>query len=157
MQFSGQDITSDTSADPDATHAYCAGTTRYSYLLNRELGHDSDNGADTDHVLWRDTMNSSALPCAPINLLDGGDPAAGPNTVPGSGYEMMAEHMRITRLFARENPPGSDAHEIDLWTAYGDSDLVVNGADGKTRCRGGEGTQFCAVAHIDTTVLRRAE
>src|SRR5947209_8682260 len=35
--------------------AYCVGDTRYSYILQKELGTDSD-GVKTTHVLWRDTI-----------------------------------------------------------------------------------------------------
>lgn len=141
-------------------YAYCINNTRYSYVMNREHGDDNSFSPvqHTEHVLWRDTMKSNAT-CYPLDLTQG-LPNDG-NTVAGTGYEMMPNHMRLTRFKTVESAPGSGIYSVDIWTAYGDSDLVkVDTSDnpataGQPSCQGGAGTQYCALAKISTTVARR--
>lgn len=137
-------------------YAFCIGTTRYSYVLNRELG--NDNGVTTTHVLWRDTMSSNSA-CTPLDLSQP-DPTAVAGDVDGipnstNGYEMMPEHMRLTKFKVVESPSGSGFYSVDVWMAFGDSDLVNTAADGSATCNSGAGTQYCALSNISQTVIRR--
>jgi prepilin-type N-terminal cleavage/methylation domain-containing protein len=53
----------------------CIGKVRYTFVLNRELGHDNSNDQDTPHVLWRDTLqNAGSCQAAKI---DQAQPATG--------------------------------------------------------------------------------
>lgn len=141
-------------------YAFCIGTTRYSYALNRELG--TDNGVSpavtTTHVLWRDTLTNPNDPCLPLELSTA-TPADG-NSVLGSGYEMLGNHMLLTRFKVYETSATSDIYNIDVWTAYGDSDLMkiqdsTGTNPGQANCLGGTDTQFCATSQISTTLIGR--
>lgn len=170
IQFGGNPPLSCTSASNNAycytlqsggsngTNSYCIDTTRYSYVMNKELGKDEGTPSPTitNHVLWRDTMKSANDGCAPLDLS-----AATPSdlsTVNGSGYEMMPNHTRLTRFYTSPNS-ANGAYDISIWMAYGDSDLVnsnfgLNPPKTPT-CNSGSGSQFCAVSTIDTQVTRR--
>lgn len=139
--------------------AYCIGTTRYSYVLNRELGTDTDVAkTQTYHVLWRDIMKDLSG-CQPLDLsaatVATDSKSAG---TPGNsdGYDMVPSHMRLTNFNIVENPASSGIFAVDVWMAYGDSDLV-NTVAGKTICNGGTGSQFCAVSQLSTSVKNRIE
>lgn len=142
-------------------YAYCVGATRYSYVLNKEHGNDQATGVDTPHVLWRDTMGNSSN-CLPVNMTNNASippdssPALRGSGSNDAGYEMVPAHMRLTRFRIAENPLNSGAFNVDVWMAYGDSDLV-NAPDpqGNTTCKDGTGTQFCALSKISSTVVRR--
>lgn len=156
--------------------AYCVGDTRYTYVLGQELGTDpyyKDTSSSTptqqttNHVLWRDTINSSSS-CVPLNIsmqtvkADSNSADATASGLSG-GYEMMPEHTRLTRFEIDKNPNDPSIYDIDVWMAYGDGDLVniedLTGSNssnpGYITCNGGQGTQFCAVSEISTTVTGR--
>jgi prepilin-type N-terminal cleavage/methylation domain-containing protein len=135
-------------------YAFCIGTTRYSYVLNRELGTDSSTNVTTNHVLWRDIMNNNSA-CPKLDLT--APKPSDANSQLGSGYEMMPPNMRLTRFRVVENPANSGIYNVDVWMAYGDDDLVNSDATGRSTCNGGYGTQFCAISHLSTSVIRRLE
>ncbi|CAM6000317.1 unnamed protein product [Sphagnum balticum] len=137
------------------------GTTRYSFVLNRELGTDQganpdqsgDSNVNTPHVLWRDTMKSASA-CVPVNIA-----LSDPNTdttanSTGDGYEMMAAHMRLTKFIIEPTTTKGSVYSINIWTAFGDSDLL----DGSNQfnCNGGVGEQYCATSQLNSSVTRRA-
>ena len=138
-------------------YTFCIGTARYSYVLDQELGDDpyatvgstSNVDVNTQHVLWRDTLpNGSSCSPLPANAFSQAQP-----TTNMSGYEMVPPHMRLTRF--KISQQSSDSYLVDVWMAYGDSDLVVTAADGSNSCHGGTGTQFCSTSQISTTVTER--
>lgn len=139
-------------------YAYCIGTTRFSYVLNRKSGTTEAPGfSPVPHVLWRDTMQTSGV-CTPLDIVT--KPTIGletdPSTVPNSGYDMVPANMRLTRFRIEQLPPNtSGIYKVDVWMAYGDSDLVQADGDGHVTCSGGPGNQYCSGANISTTVVRR--
>lgn len=141
-------------------YAFCIGTTRYSYALNRELGTDQgvNPAVTTTHVLWRDTMTSPNDPCYPLDL-SVANPSSGVSTSTG-GYEMAGSHMRLTRFNIYETSTTSDVYNVDVWMAYGDSDLVntqslTDPTPGSSTCNGGVGTAYCAASAISTSLTGR--
>lgn len=158
IQFSGPnpagcthdvDITCATDVQSNV-YAYCIGTDRYSYVMNRKLGTDSD-GTTTPHVLWRDTMKNTDS-CQPVDILRTTSDSL---SVDGSGYEMLGANMRLTRFRIQETPTSSGIYTMQVWMAYGDSDLLNIANDGSPTCKGSAGTQFCALSKITTTVAKR--
>lgn len=150
-------------------YAYCIGATRYSYILNREQGDDPSyltygsqthqTQPHTSHVLWRDTMMNTAS-CNPLDISQPMPaPFSGDSdvTVAGSGYDMVPDHMRLGRFkITQVTPPNnSGVYNLDVWMAYGDSDLVNEDASGHATCNGDKGSQFCSVSNISSTVGRR--
>jgi prepilin-type N-terminal cleavage/methylation domain-containing protein len=162
--------------DDHGPFVYCVGNTRYTYVLGQELGTDPYYKATssstptqqiTNHVLWRDTLAPTGTnPCPAMTAAEfstATGPETDPNAVPGSGYEMMPDHTRLTRFEIDKNPNEPSIYDIDVWMAYGDGDLVniedLTGPNssnpGYITCNGAQGTQFCAVSEISTTVTGR--
>jgi prepilin-type N-terminal cleavage/methylation domain-containing protein len=145
----------------ETIYVYCIGTTRYSYVVGRELGLDVQGGnVTTPHILWRDSMNSSGGGCTPLDISVAGIPSDG-LTVAGSGYDMISDHMRLTRFWIKETGVNTYIYDIDAWVAYGDSDVVVadprGGPAGSVVCQGGPGSQYCSIAKISQTIARRVK
>jgi prepilin-type N-terminal cleavage/methylation domain-containing protein len=139
--------------------SFCINKTRYSFVLNRELGDDqgSTPALHTEHVLWRDTMTSTAN-CKPLDLSKSNPSSSDASSAPGSGYELMPVHMRLTKFRIAEAPAGSGVYSVSVWAAYGDSDLMNNiDANGHTNCLGDKGSAFCSTSMIDSTVIRRLQ
>lgn len=161
-------------ADDAGVHSFCVDTTRYSFVMNRELGDDSGDpnsvppkaAVSTQHVLWRDTMKSADDPCTPLKILtlSDNDLSNDASSVAGTGYEMAPNHTRLTRFYTQVNP-ATGIYSVSVWMAHGDSDLVIdnfgkNSTDGLNTpltpsCKSGSGSQYCAVSNIDTQVTRR--
>lgn len=142
-----------------SVNAFCIGSVRYSYVLNRELGNDTAlaSNANTPHVLWRDTIQQSA-PCQPLNLSMQTVPADASSVDPAGpsrGFEMVGDHMRLTRFRIQQTPANSGVYTVDSWLAFGDSDLLTVDANGLATCNTGRGSQFCATAQITTDVAGR--
>lgn len=142
----------------ETVYSYCINNTRYSYVMNRELGTDTTTTPQqtTPHVLWRDTLTTNATAC-PTPDITQPHPADG-STQPGSGYEMLGNHMRLTRFVVQQTTTSSGIYNVDAWMAFGDSDLVQpdpSGSPGRSLCNGGRGTQFCSVSAISTQLTGR--
>ena len=132
--------------------------------MNIESGPDSQTGIDMPHVLWRDTMKNPNN-CPPLDI--GVSPVvADSNTVegtasPGSasqGYEMVPNHVRLTRFKVKETSSGSGVFDVYTYLSYGDSDLLnAPDANGVANCIGGTGNQCCGSSSLQTTVKRRLQ
>jgi prepilin-type N-terminal cleavage/methylation domain-containing protein len=150
----------------DKIYGYCINNVRYSYVLNRELGTDEVNGStvETPHVIWRDTLVNKEQPCKPLNISEQTVQAdAYTNDKDGSGkstgYEIAAKKNRLTRFLVAPTSSNNGVYNVQVWMAYGDSDLVnteTSGTNmGHSSCNGGSGTQFCSISEISTTVTGR--
>jgi hypothetical protein len=165
LEFSGSppaSIKCDDNADPQGhmlcysnklsgnptVYSLCIDKTRYSFIVNRELGNDTSKPG-VPHVLWKDKAD---VGCTPLDIRINGTPA---NSDP-SGFEVMPDHGRLVRFKVYENPRNSDIYTVDIVSAFGDSDLLnVNTANGDANCIGGKGSQFCGVSILNTDVKRR--
>lgn len=177
LQFSGNTPSSCTptattcaAATSGSINAFCIGTTRYSYVLDAEMGTDTAAnpithaaaGASTPHVLWRDSIQQNA-PCVPLNIAAPtvAADASSSDSVGGNsgGYDMVPDHMRLTRFKITPPATAGDTYVIDIWAAYGDSDLVVTSTSGpfigQSTCNSGAGTQFCSVSQLSSAVMGR--
>ncbi|MDL2363577.1 MAG: prepilin-type N-terminal cleavage/methylation domain-containing protein [Patescibacteria group bacterium] len=132
-------------------YAYCIGTTRYSFVFNKELGYDQSTNETTNHVLWKDTMSNIST-CIPVDLSVAGDPSPGTK-----GYEMVGPHMQITKLKIKGSSTNIGEYTVDAWLGYGDSDLVRVDVNGVPSCKDGDGTEFCASSQLSQTVIRRLD
>lgn len=135
--------------------ALCLGKVRYTFVIDRKLGtdHSTTPPTVTHHVLWRDTMSTSAS-CNPLNLTTSGVPNDANTNAAIGGYEMVPGSTRLTQLELVETPAGSGLFRLTVGMAYGDRDLIIiNG--GKASCRGDKGTEYCAASNAQTTVSRR--
>ncbi len=157
----------------DTVYAFCFGIVRYSYILDSELGTDqvTTPATVTNHVLWRDNIKQGSR-CTPLDisqsevLTDKSSAGQVPN-VRSLGYEMVGNHMRLTRLMIYPDATVNNVYSIDVWMAYGDSDLVLNsslqpqlfnpanGLNGHSVCSGAAGTEYCGVSELSTVITGR--
>lgn len=122
--------------------AYCIGDTRYSYILNKQIGTGS---TQIEHVLWRDVYDTG---CMPIDLSNA-QPESGPNAGT-NGTELIAPNSLLTAFSISATSP----YTITLGMAYGTTSLLnLNGSN--TTCKEGSGDDFCATASLTTTVVQR--
>jgi len=155
--------------------AYCIGSTRYTYVLNHQMG-DHDDSSPYMHVLWRDSISSGACGTAIPDLKQ-------PN-ISGStdGVELLGNHSRLTEFDIAPPNLKTSPYTLTVGVAYGDNDLLCNtgvsgdcdasddtaqhqknlGMDGTVShplggiiCRGSTGQQFCATSHLQVIVAKR--
>lgn len=135
----------------DSLRAICIGDSRYSFILDKQVG------TDTAHALWIDQTPSSGCPAADLS---------NPNL--SGGRELLSENMRLLEFrVVRSDTAGT--YTVNTTVAYGDSDLLnyydqtgnireVSDENGLAEglCRTGiAGSNFCAVSGLDTVVKRR--
>lgn len=144
-------------------YAYCIGSTRYSFVLNREeipltdsLTATATNATPTYHALWQDTMLPGTATCNPVNVLT--KTPADAVTVAGTGKGLLLPNMRLVGFGLTQNPSTS-VYDITLNVNYGDDDLLAS-AQGSfptqyRYCNTTVGDQFCAVSNIHTSAVRR--
>lgn len=136
--------------------AFCVGKTRYSYILNRQIGTASNQ---IKHVLWRDKTPAGG--CVPAKLTE--DNPSDPSNPVTDGVELMGPKSRLTAFSISLTSP----YTIAVGIAYGDDDVVnlkgpnTNGTTYpldlsglQSNCKN-EGGEFCATASLQTTVVKR--
>ena len=148
--------------NPTGQHVVCIGNQRYTYQLNTEL-----TNSPNSHILWHDSMNGTD--CSALNL---NSPSPNdPETIGGSGSEMLAVNMWLTD-FDVARGVGS-IYNLRVSVAYGSNDLLcdsgtpgdcsasgisnhlTNHTPGGILCKGGDGNEYCAVSSLSTTITRR--
>lgn len=143
-------------------YAYCIGETRYSYVLDTELGTDQGTSPvlTAYHVLWRDTVApGKQTACPPVDL-SGSTVNEGPDAATSDdGYDMLPPHTRLTKFWIMENPANSGIYDVEVWTAFGDTDPVhTDLSTGITTCISDQGTtQFCAISQQSSAVTLRLD
>jgi prepilin-type N-terminal cleavage/methylation domain-containing protein len=153
IQFSGSTISA---AAPDH---FCIGTTRYSFVLNREL---SDSPTlkpwQSKNVLQRDTLGSAAVGCPSKAVTPLNNPV-----------ELLSENMRLVTLKVTTNPTWSGRlWQVDVKVLYGDNDVLYDSTGQVTsgpnynassaECQGfAFSSQFCATSALSTIVERRLQ
>jgi prepilin-type N-terminal cleavage/methylation domain-containing protein len=128
--------------------SWCFGTTRYTFILQKQLG------SQVTHSMWRDTLASGAVctgydleAAAPSNI------ASDPNAVSGSGTELVLDNMGIAQL--SYTPLANGTNDISLIVAYGKFGAGGDFNAAGTQCNGGPDSRFCATAVLQRTVFRR--
>lgn len=145
-----------------STEVICIGTQRYTFVLNHSL-----TNSDTDHGLWRDTMQD-ANSCLPVSNFSSQATPATPNGQPGasaagSGSELLSPSMRLTDFSVTQAGGSPGAYTIKVTIAFGgsetdqpDQDLVsYSFAGDTTSCASITGSQFCATSSLTETVVQR--
>ena len=140
LQLSDSDPVPAVSSD-GKVKAWCVGGSRYTYVINRQIGNDSTKN-QSPHVLWRDD-NPNPGSCFPPDPNFLNNPTNGLN-----GIEMIPPHSRLTAFDITAPSP----YKISVGVAYGDDD-VLTGSGPETRCAGGIGQEFCATAAIKNAVV----
>ncbi|MCX6727491.1 MAG: hypothetical protein NTX11_01595 [Candidatus Saccharibacteria bacterium] len=74
------------------------------------------------------------------------------NTAFRGAKELLGDNMRLTKFSVTPRPSAVSPsyYDIEVNIIYGTDDLFTG-----DNCNGGKGSQFCASAHLTTTVFRR--
>lgn len=164
LQFSDTDAIANHLENPDGTattiKARCFGPDRYTYVINQKVETVTTGGSEQNmHALYRDRRATAAEH----------ESTCEPNVDFTDGTELLGENMRLLKFYVSNSNP----FQVELKIAYGDDDLLTtyddNGnplndgniseseAEG-TLCKFGiAGSNFCAVAGLETTVTSRVE
>jgi prepilin-type N-terminal cleavage/methylation domain-containing protein len=142
-------------------NAYCIGTTRYSFVVGKQIGTGTDittsgTTPQIPHVLWRDTNTSGG--CAPLDLTQNDPTAAAPVGTSANGSELTPPNSRLTDFSIAGMPPaGVSPYAVSIEVAYGNSDLLssTSGPAGSVVCKVTAGEQYCATASLTTTIVSR--
>lgn len=146
-QVAGGTATQSSASDPSVSY-FCIG--RHIYYFKQGVIFDNDSSSSnkpnvSNFGLNRGDMNSSCK-----------DPRAAGNT-PTNIQELLSEKMRVSKLLVScSSQADNRLCELSIHIAYGDNDLLAPSAnDPNALCKGAiAGTQFCATADINTSVLR---
>lgn len=153
---------------PDGVESVCIGTTRYTYLIGKQIG------ADTKHVLWRDKVSSAACPViSTAGSLNVDSPSLTGSL--GGGVELVGPRSRLTKFTIISPSP----YTITVNIALGERDLLCDSGTsndcnvttpsthiwnpstptGTIRCKGNKGVgnsqRFCGTANLTTIAVRR--
>lgn len=161
IQFtSGQIVTTyDTAGNDqgtDSIYAICVGNRLYSYKFGQQR-------EESQHAMVvRDVTGGCIATAASLDM-----------AVPSKGFEMLAEHMRLSDLHVEAIPGATETYRVSIRVVYGDDDLLCSDSLGNCssaatmsptqlanardlRCKDiRAGTQFCATSELSTIVERR--
>ena len=145
IQFSSASLTT---GDQGSTSARCIDNVQYLYAPGYEVSDTTDlsNHKSKYGLIKRVSSNG----CGGVDLVSGYTFNA------TEDKELLGKNMRISALSV--TPTGDNVFTIRVRVAYGDDDLFanLNPSDwSKMACRGGVGSQFCAVSDLSTTVQQR--
>lgn len=127
---------------------FCIG--KHVYYFKRGVIFDNDSSSPNkpdvnNYGLERGDISSTCV-----------DPSISGNT-PTNIQELLGEKMRVSKLSVACSPAANNRLcELSIHIAYGDNDLLTPSAtDPNALCKGATaGTQFCATADINTSILR---
>jgi prepilin-type N-terminal cleavage/methylation domain-containing protein len=151
IQFSGEAFTQ--LAGPDAvTGGFCVGSRRYTFKRGEQL-------TASNHVLLVDKFTTACNGGTPLNNL---------SSPVGGSRELMGRNMRLVNVEVKNIAASS--YIVTVRVAYGDDDLLCSQAkndcdttapstnltERDLQCKNfRDGSQFCAVSELQTTVQRR--
>jgi prepilin-type N-terminal cleavage/methylation domain-containing protein len=166
----------DNSGNPNG---FCLGSSkRYSFVLNSQVTDGSGplKQNQSAHAFIADTLS----PCSgSSDAVDAQNITAHDFGLLDNAREMLGEHMRLAKF---DISGGQDVWKVSVRVVYGDDDLLcVPGATaatnadcqtspsgplsnaltplqlGKLTCRTTDGSQFCAVSELTTTINKRVK
>lgn len=162
IQFSGEQVrvgdVYDAASDPypksGGKYGFCVNGTRYAYILNKQLA-TSPSGADQVAA----TLISYDGACNTFTV---------DNVTLTTGKELLGVGMRLTDLNIDDNgDTDASTFRITVGIASGEYDLLADkyknldgtvGTDGLyDTCKGGAGSQYCAVSKLSTIVQKRVK
>ncbi len=130
---------------------FCIGDQRYSFILGKQLVQTVVDASDeTPRVLVMD----SNLACS------SGQDLSNPAGLSPSSKELFAPKMRLARLevISLDTPGNSyddNLYQVNIRVVSGHKDVLNATKDACAPSR--DGTQFCAVSELSTTVLKRVK
>ena len=156
IQFSNSGVFWGHTADAQPISVLCIGSRRYSYMPGRIVTSDGNPYVSGDtagyHGLVADTVSAG---CASADTaVSGFESKALSGSQP---LELLGNRFRLTDL--EVNPKSNHTYEIKVSVAYGDKDLLKNGATTgyDVQCESTTGSQYCATAKLTTIVQKRLQ
>ena len=145
--------------------AYCVGHTKYSFVIGKQIS-KSPSASQSKQVLWKSKIDTPGV-CTPLNLST--------TTPTDGGTELIGPNSRLVDFRLEGKPPdNSSPYTLYIKVAYGDDDLLCSPKvvspdtcnientmssayfiNGDLQCKGTKGRQFCGVAKLNTTIIRR--
>jgi prepilin-type N-terminal cleavage/methylation domain-containing protein len=157
IQFNGGDVsTAPGSVAPGSSLAFCVGNQQYSYTLGYQV---EDSPIPSAYQSYHALVQNNLAGCV-------GTPAQNVRAATVNGREMVGSHMRLSNIIVTPIA-GTSNYRVLVRVVYGDDDLLYSpsaptSAAGPTRpdavCRPVRvGSQFCAVAELNTVVQKRVQ
>ncbi len=137
IQFSGSSVGDTNSGSP-----VCVGNKRYTYVIDKQLDDTASGPNQKPHVLQRDINSSCSGPLA------------------ADAVELLTPGMRLTKFDIKPlddpDPIVAKLWRVNVWVVYGDEDLLTaDDGTGHRQCKGGAGSEYCAVSELSAIVHRR--
>jgi prepilin-type N-terminal cleavage/methylation domain-containing protein len=132
-------------APANGAKAYCLGNFRYTYVIGKQLVSTvAVSARETTYALWRDKRPATCEPIKDSELSDSAKLNGGVELIPPNGWLTEFRLSQVTSPYV-----------LEVGVAYGEYDLLtLNGV--ASRCTGVKGNEYCATAHLSTTVTRRS-
>ncbi len=141
IQFGGQTPSTITGSP---NKILCVGSRRYSFLEGVQLK-DPPSGSARRNVLVVDDFSGCSTVAQDLN--DNGV------ILTATSKELLAPNMRLANLDVTETPAGSGLYEVTVRIVSGDDEVLTATLDSCKNER--DGTLFCAVSELKTTVKKR--
>jgi prepilin-type N-terminal cleavage/methylation domain-containing protein len=144
IQFNGGGVTT-TVASPSvgASYAFCVGNTQYSYAVGTQMSDTPTSGQRYHALVSREVSGCNGLAAQNMNMA----------TV--VGRELLIPRMRLSKM--QVTSLGGNLYRVSVRVVFGDNDLLNNPTGANAACKGGQGSQFCAVSDISTVVTKRIQ
>jgi hypothetical protein len=148
IQFNGGDIATTTGSPVAGTsYKFCVGGKRYSYQVGYKV---TDASHSTGNLRYHGLVVDDFSSCTTSGSVQNMD------TATLTGRELLAPNMRLAAMNVTQ--VSGDLYKVRVKVVYGDDDLLNNPTTSTASCKNIRfGTQFCAVADITTTVVKRVE
>lgn len=141
-------------------HYFCVGSTRYTYNQGKEvgLGGTLDHSSTGNFGILKDSLpggSACAVPCSDTGPVVCGSPSYATLGKYSSVVELLGDRMRLADLsITNPNPQAINLYSVNIVVAYGDDDTMNLTTPTAPVCKGDNGSDFCAVSQINTTVYR---
>lgn len=153
IQFSGTDVTPESPLGTTYdVRAYCIGGRLYTYQVGKQVTTTGVLGANqARHAMVVNDNPGCTSAAVPQQM----DPLS-----PADSKELVAERMRLTKLEITPVNPAAGLYRVTVKVVHGNDDLLDNVGSpdpGTINCKLGQGSQYCAVSELTTTVQKRVK
>lgn len=130
----------------------CAGSLQYDFILGVQLSSSKKNKLIASQP---DSCSTAPAEVKTATQIEN----AGFLATLEKPREALGDKMRLAKMDLTSN---GDTYTITIKVAYGDNDLLISPSGNPlghaapdVRCKGGAGSEFCAVSEISTTMQKR--
>lgn len=136
------------------TNKFCLGNIRYTSYINTTYLRSDTGNKFSSGIVAEDLASGST--CAGTNTVCA---SSGDTNCIKQQRQLLGNNMRPLKFAVGQYGSTSDLWQVSIKIAYGDSDLlnITNPDPSGTTCKSGAGSNFCAVAGLDTVVKTRVQ